>query len=81
MKKEKAVHPGELIKDLLRSLDLSEEQLSYELKVDVSVIHGLIIKEQSLNEDIASKLAKYLGTPASIWLSMQKAYDEENKIA
>lgn len=71
-----AFHPGYYIKELVESLELTQEDFAKRLDTTPKNLSLLIRGEQSLSIDMAMKLSRMLGTSVSYWLNLQSAYDE-----
>ncbi len=76
-----ATHPGVLIKDELEARsDLSHEELSKELGVQVSVLSEIIKGKSPITADIAILLEKVLEIPANYWLKFQCQYENDKAL-
>ncbi|MDQ3044433.1 MAG: HigA family addiction module antitoxin [Chloroflexota bacterium] len=69
------IHPGEILADELRELDLSPTQLSRELHVPPNRITQLIAGKRAVTADTALRLGQWFGTGPELWLNLQKAYE------
>jgi len=70
------VHPGEILKeDVLSAMGLSANALAHELRVPVTRISEILHGRRAITADTALRLARYLGTTAQFWLSLQASYD------
>lgn len=59
----------------LKPNNITQEQLSKETELPLSVIEGIINEEQSVTDNIAEKLSKYFGTTKNYWLDIQFRFD------
>ncbi len=70
-----------LIKDvfgtesLKRPFGISEEDLAQSIGAAVQTINEIVSEKQSVTADTALRLAKFFGTSAHFWLSLQSDYD------
>lgn len=70
------VHPGEILReDVMVPLGLSANGLARELRVPVTRINEILHGRRSITADTALRLARYLGTTAQFWMSLQASYD------
>ena len=71
------VHPGELLRDELREIGTSMNELARALRVPMNRVSALVNGKRSITADTAMRLARYFGTSAQYWLNLQSAYDLE----
>ena len=71
-----AFHPGYYVKELIEESGMTQEDYAKRLGTTPKNLSLLVRGEQSLSVEMASKLAKMLGTSMSYWLNLQNAYDE-----
>ena len=69
------VHPGEILREELQTLDLSANALSKALDVPVNRITGILNGQRGVSADTALRLARYFGTTPQVWLNLQQTYD------
>ena len=69
------IHPGEILADELRELNLSANALAKELNVPTNRVTGILNKTRSITPETALRLAQFFGTTATFWLNLQMAYD------
>ena len=70
-----ATHPGELIKDELKEMGLTQKRLSEITGMKASVISETINGKRSISLNMAVALEKALGVPADMWMNLQTQYD------
>ena len=75
MKPLVATHPGELIKDELKSRKMSQKQLAQLSGIAESVISEIINGKRSVSHNTAIALEKALKIPADYWMCLQTQYD------
>ena len=69
------VHPGEILREELQTLDLSANALSKALDVPVNRITAILNGQRGVTADTALRLARYFGTTPQVWLNLQQTYD------
>jgi len=69
-------HPGETIKDdYLVPLGMSVNRLAEALGIGASRLNEIVRRRRSVTADTALRLARYFGTSAEFWLTLQSLYD------
>lgn len=71
------IHPGELLKDELREISVSLNELARALRVPMNRISAIVNGKRAITVDTAMRLARYFGTSPQYWLNLQNAYDLE----
>jgi addiction module HigA family antidote len=71
------IHPGELLKDELREIHVSLNELARALRVPMNRISDIVNGRRAITVDTAMRLARYFGTSPQYWLNLQVAYDLE----
>ncbi|CAJ0832368.1 10186_t:CDS:2 [Entrophospora sp. SA101] len=72
------IHPGEILREeLLKTYQITPQQLAQHLKVEENVIEELIQEKTSLTVDLAYRLYYFFGVSAEYWLNFQRNYDLE----
>ena len=69
------VHPGEILREELQTLELSANALSKALDVPVNRITAILHGQRGVTADTALRLARYFGTTPQIWLNLQQTYN------
>jgi addiction module HigA family antidote len=70
------IHPGETLReDVLDPLNMSVNQLAKALGVDSARLNEIVRGRRGITADTALRLARYLGTSAEFWLSLQLDYE------
>ncbi len=72
-----AFHPGYYLKEIIGESGLTQEDFARRLGTTPKNLSILIRGRQDLSVEMASKLARMLGTTAGFWLGLQQAYDEK----
>ena len=69
-------HPGETLKeDFLMPLRMSVNQLAKALGVGTARLNDVVLGRRGVTADTALRLARYFGTSAEFWLTLQSLYD------
>jgi len=71
------IHPGELLKDELREINVSLNELARALRVPMNRISAIVNRKRAITVDTAVRLGRYFGTSPQYWLNLQSAYDLE----
>ena len=69
------VHPGEILREELKTLGLSANALSKELGVPANRIRMILNGQRGVSADMALRLARYFGTTPQLWLNLQKTWE------
>jgi addiction module HigA family antidote len=69
------VHPGEILREELETLEMSARALSEALDVPGNRITMILNGQRGITEDTALRLSRYLGTTPELWLNLQKSYE------
>jgi addiction module HigA family antidote len=69
------IHPGEVLQDLLKESGLTVNALALALRVPANRIGGIVKGERGITVDTAMRLARYFGTSAQMWVSLQAKYE------
>ena len=79
----KNIHPGEiLLEEFMLPNQVSAYRLGKEIYIPQTRISEITKGRRRITADTAIRLAKYFGTSAKFWLSLQDDYDleEERKL-
>jgi addiction module HigA family antidote len=68
-------HPGEIVADALKELELSVTAAAEQLGVSRKTLSELVNKRAGVSPEMAMRLEKGLGSSADAWMRMQAAYD------
>lgn len=72
-----AVAPGETLKEVLESLNMSQSELATRMKRPIKTISDIINGNTAITPDTALQLAKVLGISASFWNRLENNYREK----
>lgn len=69
------IHPGEILADELKELNISASALARILHVPANRITQILNSRRAITADTALRLGQWLGTGAEFWLNLQKSYE------
>ncbi len=70
------IPPGEiLLEEFMKPLSVSQNRLARDIDAPVSRIAGIVKGERAITADTALRLARFFGTSAEMWMSLQADYD------
>jgi antitoxin HigA-1 len=69
------IHPGEVLAEELRALNVTPTELARQLKVPANRITGIINGARAVSADTALRLGHWFGMSAEFWLNLQKSYE------
>ncbi len=69
------IHPGEILADELKELDVTAAELGRILHVPASRITQILNRQRGITADTALRLGQWLGTGGEFWLNLQKSYE------
>ena len=69
------IHPGEILADELKEIDVSAAQLARTLRVPANRISQIVSGKRSVSADTALRLGRYFGTTPDFWINLQKIYE------
>ncbi len=70
-----AIHPGEILQEMLDENGLTQTRLANHLKMDVSKINEICKGRRGISADMAVLLAKAFGISAGTWMNLQKNWE------
>ena len=69
-------HPGEMLLDeFLRPMQITQRELANSIRVPYQRINELTNGRRGMTPSTALRLAKYFGTSADFWMSLQLRWD------
>lgn len=71
-----AVHPGQLLSEILESRGISRYSFSRKSEITCRTLDDFINGKVSIDSASAEKIGGLLGVHKSIWINMQKNYDD-----
>ena len=69
------IHPGEILREELKSLGMSANALAQALHVPANRISQILNGRRNITADTALRLAQFFGTAPEFWLNLQKSYE------
>lgn len=72
---KRAVHPGEVLAEELRSVGVSPTELARLINVPPNRVTQIIHGRRGITGDTALRLGHWFGTAPEFWLNLQTAYD------
>jgi len=69
------IHPGEILADELRELNLSASKIAMHLKVPANRISQIVNGQRAITADTARRLAQFFGTTPQFWMNLQIIYE------
>ena len=78
MKKLTPMHPGEIPgEDFLRPMGVSQSRLDRDISVSPRRINEISRGKRGITADTALRFARYFGTTAEFWMTLQQRYELE----
>ena len=72
-----AFHPGYYLRDLIKDLEMTQEEFAKRLNITPKNLSELINGKAAISKKIAKNLSLMLGTSVDVWLDLQKKYDQK----
>jgi addiction module HigA family antidote len=69
------VHPGVTLREELAARGISASAVALKLRVPPQRLHEIVRGERSISPDTALRLARFFGTSAEFWMTLQSNYD------
>ena len=69
------IHPGKILLEDLRDEGVGINRLAQSIRVPANRISLIVNEKRSITADTAFRLARFFGTSAEYWLSIQNGYD------
>lgn len=69
------VHPGEILRAELETLDLSANALAKALGMPSNRVAAILNGRRNVTADTALRPARYFGTTPQVWLNLQQTYE------
>ena len=72
------IHPGEILnEEFLFPMEISQSRLARDINVPPRRINEICLAKRAITPDTALRLARYFGTSAEFWMTLQQRYDLE----
>lgn len=72
---KRAVHPGEILKDELDTLNLTLTELARQIDVPANRVSQIIAGKRAITGDTALRLGHWFGMDPQFWLNLQTQFD------
>ena len=72
---KRAVHPGEILRDELAELGVSQSEFARQLNVPPNRISQIIAGKRSVTGDTALRFGHWFGVEPQFWLNLQAQFD------
>jgi addiction module HigA family antidote len=70
-----AVHPGDILREMLDERGITQMRLARHLKTDVARVNEICRRRRGISAQMAVLLAKAFGTSAGLWMNLQKNWE------
>ena len=70
-----AVHPGEILRDELAELSVSQTEFARQINVPPNRISQIIMGKRSITGDTALRFGHWFGVEPEFWLNLQTQFD------
>jgi antitoxin HigA-1 len=70
-----AVHPGDILREILSDGNISQARLARHLKTDLARINEICRRRRGISARMALMLARALGTSPTLWMNLQKNWE------
>ena len=70
-----AVHPGEVLQEMLDERGVTQMRLASHLGTDVARVNEICRGRRGVSAEMAVMLAKAFGTSPGLWLNLQKNWE------
>lgn len=71
----RAVHPGEVLQDELKELNVTPTAFAREIEVPPNRVSQIIAGKRAVSGDTALRFGHWFGTDPQFWLNLQSAHD------
>ena len=69
-----AIPPGKILLDAIKALSISQTELARRMDLPIQAINEIIEGKKEITAGTAAQLEDVLGTPAYIWLNLERDY-------
>jgi addiction module HigA family antidote len=70
-----AVHPGDILQEMLDERGITQVRLAKHLKTDVARVNEICRRRRGISAQMALMLGKAFGTSAELWMNLQKNWE------
>ena len=71
----RAVHPGEVLKEELKELNVTPTEFARQIDVPPNRVSQIIAGKRAVTGDTALRFGHWFGTDPQFWLNLQSAYE------
>ena len=75
------VHPGEILKETLDEMHLTQKVAAASLGISESYLSDVINSRRAVSPDLAGRLGKLFGPTPGFWLKLQALHDAPKAVA
>ena len=72
---ERAVHPGNILKDELGELGISPTEFALQIDVPANRVSMILNGKRAISGDTALRLGHWFGNEPQFWLNLQNQFD------
>ena len=72
---KRAVHPGEILRDELAELGVSQSEFARQINVPPNRVSQIIAGKRSVTGDTALRFGHWFGVEPQFWLNLQAQFD------
>ncbi len=72
-----AIHPGETLKEVMESLDMTPNELSTRTGLTIQTLNRILRGEQSIANETANRLELTTGVSARMWNNLESQYQKQ----
>ena len=72
---KRAVHPGEILRDELAELGVSQTEFARQINVPPNRVSQIIAGKRSVTGDTALRFGHWFGVEPQFWLNLQAQFD------
>ena len=69
-----AIPPGKMLLDTIKALSISLDELARRMDLPIQELTSIIEGKKEITAGTAAQLEDVLGTPAHIWLNLERGY-------
>lgn len=70
-----AIHPGQILKEHLEAVSMTQKELALSIGVSTTIINEIIKGKRDVNATLATKLQEVFSLSAKYWLNIQSDFD------
>jgi addiction module HigA family antidote len=70
-----AIHPGETVKECLKSMGISQYRLASDTQISRMSISRIVRGKQGINAHTALRFGKFFGNSPEFWMNLQVNYE------